>query len=57
MRLRRTLLLILLIYDLVTFGCAGMNNYQPGQDGFTTLESCNGDVPSPYPPYCRPVHN
>jgi hypothetical protein len=57
MKLRNALALMLLLFSLVAFGCAGMSNYQPGQGGPTTMESCNGDVPSPYPPYCRPVHN
>jgi len=57
MKWRDLYALVLMLLILMSFGCAGMNNYQPGTGGPTTMADCNGDVPSPYPPYCRPVHD
>jgi hypothetical protein len=57
MRLRQLFALVLLLLALATFGCAAMSNLGSGKGGPTTMADCNGDIPSPYPPYCRPVHN
>jgi hypothetical protein len=57
MKWRNVYALVLMLLVVMSFGCAGMNNYQPGTGGPTTMADCNGDVPSPFPPYCRPVHN
>jgi hypothetical protein len=45
---------LLLLLALMASGCAGMSNTQSGAP---TMNDCNGDVPSPYPPYCRPEHS
>jgi hypothetical protein len=35
-------------------GCAGMNYSYQGSNN--PPPDCNGDVPSPYPPFCHPRH-
>ncbi len=55
MRLRNLMGLLLLLIILATFGCAGMD-LQTSGSGSSEMMSCNGDVPSPYPPYCHPRH-
>ena len=57
MKLRRLFALVLLCFTMATSGCAGMANYQSGTGGPPTMADCNGDIPSHYPPYCRPSHN
>ena len=51
---RKVLIVACILMALVTFGCAGTSNYQStgGPDRF----GCGGDIPSDYPPYCRPSH-
>ena len=56
MKLRQVIGLLLLLITLAAFGCAGMNNLQTSTGEGATMMGCNGDLPSPYPPYCRPVN-
>lgn len=53
MRLRNLLGLLLLLITLATLGCAGMDIQTSAGNG-SEMMSCNGDAPSPYPPYCHP---
>ncbi len=48
---------LLLLVAWVTVGCAGVSNYQSSSAAGSSMNDCNGDLPSPFPPYCRPVHN
>jgi hypothetical protein len=57
MKLRKLMVVIVVLVFLSAAGCTGMSNLQYGGGGAPTRDDCNGDVPSPYPPYCRPVHN
>jgi hypothetical protein len=50
--LRKVFGIALLLITLATAGCAGMANYQ--STGGPDRMGCNGDLPSPYPPYCHP---
>jgi hypothetical protein len=52
MELRKIFIVAYLLLTLVTFGCAGTGNYQASSG--PPSNNCNGDVPSPYPPFCRP---
>ena len=54
MQLRRFLAFGLLLMSLITFGCAGMANYQA--TGGPDMMGCGGDRPSDFPPYCHPSH-
>ncbi len=56
-RLQSLLAVVLLLLTLATLGCAGMQNLQYRTSGGSTMMDCGGDLPSPYAPYCRPVHN
>jgi hypothetical protein len=55
MEVRKVFAIALLLIALMISGCAGMSNYQP--TGGPNMMGCEGDVPSPYPPYCHPVHD
>lgn len=55
MKPRQLLGLLFLGIALASFGCAGMTTYQSGVGSASTMMDCNGDVPSPYPPYCHPT--
>jgi hypothetical protein len=57
MKWRNLYALVLLLLALASSGCAGMSNSQLGAGGASSMNDCNGDVPSPFPPYCRPVHD
>ena len=52
MNILKVVAVALLLMTLATFGCAETGNYQPS--GGPDMFGCDGDVPSPYPPYCHP---
>jgi len=54
MKARQLLGMVLVVIALATFGCVGMATYQSSGGSASAMMDCNGDVPSPYPPYCHP---
>jgi hypothetical protein len=50
-------ILLLGVLALSLASCAGSSNYSQATGRNPYMMDCNGDVPSPYPPFCHPIHN
>ncbi len=53
MNIRQVLSFALLLLILLSFGCTGSAT-RTGTETGPNRFGCEGDVPSPYPPYCHP---
>lgn len=57
MRMRSVLFVVLLVSVWIgAVGCGHVQTLSTPNPVTVQDFGCGGDVPSPYPPYCRPAH-
>ncbi|GLI35173.1 hypothetical protein DAMNIGENAA_26060 [Desulforhabdus amnigena] len=56
MNIRQVLSFALLLLILLSFGCTGGAIYKANMETGPNRFGCEGETPSPYPPYCHPHH-